>query len=98
MGVCARCAGIYLGFFVGILIVPLVKHKYKFDFRSLTLITSPMIIDVTLNIIGMHQSNLFTRSYTGLAFGIFAAILLYPTYQKAFFEILGNKIRKEKLC
>lgn len=93
--VCARCSGIYFGFMAGLLIFASlfkninIKHPALFLF----IISLPMILDISLNYSGVHSSNLFTRTSSGLIFGIFSTLIIYPTYQQAFYELYNKHLR-----
>lgn len=79
LAVCARCTLIYLGFFVGVLLYPLVDSRMSKSFR-LWFIPAllPMLIDVGLEVTGLHPSTLLTRAATGGFFGVGAALLITP--------------------
>lgn len=96
MAVCARCSGIYFGFLIGVLVVPLFKNvRIKNIKYALVFILLPMIIDIGLDFLGIHQSTLLTRSLTGLMFGFPSAILLYPSFEEAINELINQKERKQ---
>ncbi len=96
MSVCARCSGIYFGFLIGVLVVPLFKMvKIKNFTYTLVFILSPMIIDISLDFLGIHQSTLLTRTLTGLMFGFPSAIILYPSFEQALNELINYKERKQ---
>lgn len=98
MAVCARCSGIYFGFLAGLLSFSLlfkninIKHPALFLFS----ISLPMVLDISLNYLGIHSSNLFTRTGSGLIFGILSTLIIYPTYQQAFNELF-NKHKRGKI-
>jgi uncharacterized membrane protein len=96
MAVCARCSGIYFGFLIGVLFFPFLKKiKVKNIKYPLVLISLPMIIDISLDFLSMHQSTLLTKSLTGLMFGFPSAILLYPSFEQAIAQLINQKERKQ---
>jgi uncharacterized membrane protein len=92
--VCARCSGIYFGFLIGVLIIPFFKNiKIRNIKYGLCLIMLPMLIDVALDFVGIHNSNTLTRALTGLMFGIPSAVLIYPSFEQGINQILNRKER-----
>jgi len=51
---------------------------------------SPMLVDVLLNVLGVHDSTILTRVLTGLFFGIGASIIIVPLLIEGMKEILTN--------
>lgn len=96
LAVCARCSGIYFGFLIGVVFIPFMKKIKSRNFKYVfVLISLPMIIDISLDYLGIHQCTLLTRSLTGLMFGIPSAMLLYPSYEQAINDLINQKERKQ---
>lgn len=96
MTVCARCSGIYFGFLIGVVFIPLFKKIKMINIKyALVLISLPIIIDIGLDFLGIHQCTLLTRSLTGLLFGFPSAILLYPSFEQAISQLINQKERKQ---
>jgi uncharacterized membrane protein len=94
--VCARCSGIYFGFLIGVLIIPLLKNiKIRNVKYALCFIMLPMLIDVALDFVGIHNSNTLTRTVTGLMFGIPSAVLIYPSFEQGINQFLNRTERKK---
>ena len=92
IAVCARCFGIYAGFFVGCLLYPLIFKRQKFHgLFGWCLIALPMAVDVFFDIIGIHTSTITTRLVTGLFFGYGAAAILMPFIISGLLEIISKK-------
>lgn len=89
LAVCIRCTSIYVGFFVGIACVPLFRKRSLQFFPWFVIASLPMLIDVLLDIVGIHSSTSLTRLSTGMLFGIIAAIVLTPSLIEAFSQILS---------
>jgi uncharacterized membrane protein len=94
--VCARCTGIYFGFLIGVLFIPFLKNiKIRNVKYALCFIMLPMLIDVALDIVGIHNSNILTRVVTGLMFGIPSAVIIYPSFEEGINQLLNRTERKK---
>jgi len=72
MAVCARCLGIYTGFFTGTLIYPFLKGFSSHSLpqtRILILVSVPIVLDTAANFLGMWTSAGWVRFLTGQAWG-----------------------------
>ncbi|MFN0086468.1 MAG: DUF2085 domain-containing protein [Blastocatellia bacterium] len=81
LGVCSRCAGIYLGFAAGLLLLPLVRSPRSEtlpDRRFLLLAALPLTIDFAGGLSGLFVNSFLSRSLTGGLFGIAAAFYILP--------------------
>ena len=95
--VCSRCSAIYFGFFVGVLLVPILSQRYNRQTIKLLLIASaPMLIDVLCDLSGFHASNIFTRLMTGSFFGIVSALILSPYIIEALTSLLVKQNNNQK--
>ena len=84
LAVCSRCSGIYFGFFIGAILLPfLSRRKFQQTLHLLLFAVIPMLIDVALGVVGLHEPTIMTRLYTGLFFGILSAIALVPTLENS---------------
>jgi uncharacterized membrane protein len=92
-GVCIRCTAIYAFFFGGMLLFPLLKRttiaRQKASF-ILVISLIPMGIDVGLAALGIHESNAFTRTTTGMLFGLALSIVLVPTLEEVTDQLLSR--------
>ena len=50
----------------------------------------PMLLDVVLNAVGVHDSTILTRLLTGLFFGIGASVIMTPLIIEGITEIITN--------
>jgi uncharacterized membrane protein len=92
IAVCARCFGIYAGFFAGCLLYPLIFKRQKFHGLSgWCLIGLPMALDVFFDVTGIHASTIITRLATGLFFGYGAAAIILPFLISGLSEIIYTK-------
>lgn len=79
--VCSRCTGLYAGFALATLTLPLVRPLQRMDTpRIIWLLLSvvPLAIDFGLTYFGIWENNHFTRVTTGALFGAVAAIYVVP--------------------
>lgn len=87
LGVCSRCTGIYLGFFLGLLLYPLLRRirDGKFPARWwLVAAALPTIIDFTAGYLRLADNTFFSRTATGILFGTVAAFYFLPGFISAF--------------
>lgn len=94
LAVCARCTGIYIGFFIGILLLLLIRIGLNYSTITLWIVALvPMLFDVILDGLQIHRATLLTRFVTGSFFGTVAAFILAPLIIKTIKEIFfRNKI------
>ena len=92
LAVCSRCSSIYVAFLVGILAYPFIRlpnnpflqHSNAPVLHNLTkpsvLIVTllPMVIDVGLDMVGLHESDAVTRTLTGTLFGFVVTFFVLP--------------------
>jgi len=91
--VCARCTGIYSGYFIGSIAIFCLKRKwYARGFIPWFVIALPMIIDVFLNSTGLHASTICTRMSTGMIFGAGAAVILSWTIIEGINELISHPL------
>lgn len=81
LAVCARCSGIYLGFWLGV-----VAYPFRFGLQSTTVISRvvlmlalvPMVLDVFVEWVGFFASPRWVHGLTGLIAGIVVAFVIVP--------------------
>jgi uncharacterized membrane protein len=91
LAVCIRCSAIYFGFLFGTLLyLPLRPHIASMVQKRWPLIFSvfPMIVDVVLDMLGVHASTGATRLITGMLFGVVVPFYIIPAAQEAMHELL----------
>ncbi len=84
LGVCSRCTGIYAGFLLGLFFYPIVRNLSAATFperRWLVFAAIPLSIDFAVGLIGVFNNNLFSRTVTGLLFGIVLVYYILPGLQ-----------------
>lgn len=86
LGVCIRCVSIYVGFLSGTIVYPVVwRPAHRIVFKRAVLLWSliPMLLDVALDTVGIHDSTIFTRIITGTMFGVVVPFFLIPVAEEA---------------
>lgn len=82
LGVCYRCSSIYFSFFLSLLAYPLFQRLTSPSVPGrqwIALAVAPMVVDVLLNLTGIHPSSPFTRTISGALFGTILPLYLVPT-------------------
>jgi uncharacterized membrane protein len=86
--VCIRCSSIYFGFFTGTVTSHFFNKRDALPPLVVLLIgTAPMLIDVSSNLFGIRESDLFSRTFTGSFFGIVLPFFILPTLYEAVDQI-----------
>ncbi len=79
MAACIRCTSIYLAFFAGALLAPIVARRLPPSTIVLWCIAVlPMAADALLDTLGWHPSSTPARMFTGSLFGIISGVILTP--------------------
>lgn len=84
LGVCIRCSSIYFGFFFSLIALQFAGRKEIPALRFLILGSLPMLIDVAMNLAGVHESTTWTRLISGATFGGALAFFIVPPIFEAF--------------
>jgi len=94
LAVCARCSMIYFGFLTGMIIAGFWYPEHM-NFRLwFSVIVFPMVLDVVLDLIGLHRTTMMTRVITGVIFGVGSGFLLTPLLAEGITALLSNGLRK----
>jgi len=94
MPVCCRCSGIYMGFFVSILLLFLIFRKRQSDMPPLYIIILSCVFiaatfaDGLLSYLGIYGSNNIIRLVTGYLSGSGIAVIIYPIFVFQYFRSL----------
>jgi len=81
LAVCARCAGIYLGFLLLLLVYPLVRSLRDTSLphrRWLLLAAAPLVIDFGVTFLGIWENTHTSRFVTGFLFGAVTVFYIMP--------------------
>ena len=73
MPFCSRCTGIFLGLALGMLITVIFQNKITFSDKTvffIILLMMPLIIDGTMQLLGIWESKNYIRMITGVLTGI----------------------------
>lgn len=79
--VCARCFGVYLGFFLGLIVYPIfrnIENTEPFPRFWLFLAMIPPGIDFSLGFFGIWENTHVSRLITGAILGFACAIFIVP--------------------
>jgi uncharacterized membrane protein len=79
--VCARCFGVYLGFFLGLIVYPIfrkIENTEPFPRIWLFLAMIPMGIDFSLGFFGIWENTHISRLITGGILGFACAVFIVP--------------------
>jgi uncharacterized membrane protein len=82
LAVCARCSSIYFAFLMGVALYPFINpsiHCSNNPTRGILVAALlPMLIDVGLDLLGIHESTFVTRTMTGIIFGVVIPFFVLP--------------------
>jgi uncharacterized membrane protein len=81
LAVCARCAGVYAGFALCLLLYPLVRSLRRTDAPRrgwLVVITLPTAVDFLINFTGLWHNTHSSRALTGAWLGAGAVFFVVP--------------------
>jgi len=93
LAVCARCSGIYFSFLFMLILYPFLPNRRIRNSRLFLLVAIfPMLLDVGLDMTGIHTSTIVTRLFTGAMFGFPVCYLLIPDLEKGL-GFLSMKIK-----
>lgn len=80
-GVCSRCTLIYVGFFTGTILFPLLRGFRKKDLPSLWFLMIPVFLlfaDFLFDILDIFKNSFTTRSVTGFLVGAVLPFFIIP--------------------
>lgn len=99
LAVCSRCTGLYAGFLLGLLALPLFRSlkETQFPRREFLLFAAvPVSVDFALGFLGLWQNTFFSRTLTGALFGFATAFYLLPGFVATFIEYRSrDRVRKK---
>src|SRR5262245_17842164 len=81
MGVCSRCASIYAGSVIGLLLYPFLRDIREDAFPPRWILIGaaiPTLIDFTGGVLGLFANTFLSRALTGSLFGAVAAFYVTP--------------------
>ena len=81
MGVCSRCASIYAGFIIGLLLYPFLRDPRDDRFPPRWILIGaavPTVIDFAGGVLGLFANTFLSRTLTGVLFGAVAAFYVTP--------------------
>ena len=81
LAVCSRCAGIYVGFAVAVLVYPLLRSLRDVEApqrKWLLMAAVPLALDFSLGFLGIWQNTHLSRFATGTLLGAVAVFYVMP--------------------
>ncbi len=99
LAVCSRCASIYYGFTLGIILYPLFEPLSNVEIPGLRFFLIPLfalVVDFSLNCLSPMQNTFVSRAITGAVFGISAAFFLVPVWISLMIEFATARDRADK--
>jgi uncharacterized membrane protein len=97
LGVCSRCFTIYWGFLLSLSVYPFLRQLQSPVLpkrRWIALAILPMLLDVCLSFVGLHQSTLVTRGITGMLFGLTMPFYLLPPLLEGIAQLRDQHIAR----
>ncbi len=95
LAVCSRCASIYYGATLGIIVYPLFKSLREAEIPNILFAAIPlaaMVVDFAENYAGIGHNTFLSRSITGGAFGISLAFFVVPVWISLFRELKSKRL------
>ncbi len=101
LGVCARCASLYFGFWLSLLLIPFAPRNRDQAVPPIAVLAVPLLFmgaDVFLTIVGIHESTILTRTLTGGALGIVLPWFIVPPLIDAIDRVQDQiRVRRQRL-
>lgn len=91
MAYCQRDTAIYTSAFAAGLAFVFLRHRLRpLNWRLYLLLIAPLVIDGTLQLIGVYESLWQARVFTGVLFGVANVWFMYPRIEIATIELREN--------
>jgi uncharacterized membrane protein len=101
MGVCSRCASIYAGFVIGLLLYPLLRDLREDRFPPRWILIGaavPTLIDFAGGVLGLFANTFLSRALTGVLFGAVAAFYVTPGLVSALNDFIAGFAKPKADC
>jgi len=96
MAVCSRCSAIYVAFFAGTLLYPVIRKVESPVMPPrwvLVVALVPVVLDVLAGILGVHAVTLTTRLWSGALFGLVAPFVIIPAAIEGIVQLVSRSHR-----
>ncbi len=94
---CQRDLAIYTGVFVLGLVFALVRRRLRpLSWRGAILLSFPMFVDGTTQLVGLRESTWQLRLVTGVLFALAVVWFVYPRLEQGFAEIRAVSTQRER--
>src|SRR5262249_36325780 len=101
MGVCSRCAGIYAGAIIGLLLYPILRDLREEEFPPRWILIGaaiPTAVDFTGGVLGLFANTFLSRTLTGVLFGAVAAFYITPGLVSALNDFRASFAKPKADC
>jgi uncharacterized membrane protein len=101
MGVCSRCASIYAGSVIGLLLYPFLRDLREDAFPPRWILIGaaiPTVIDFTGGVLGLFANTFLSRTLTGVLFGAVAAFYITPGLISALNDFRAGAAKPKADC
>jgi len=98
LAVCSRCVSVYIAFFLGCVVYPMIKKIDNKTLPSLWYLMIPfalLILDVGLDLLDILENTFISRSITGGLMGFVLPFYLIPGFVNFFSEV-GDFFNQKK--
>jgi uncharacterized membrane protein len=100
LAVCSRCVSVYLSFFIGCLVYPMIKKLDNKILPSLWFLMIPfalLMLDVGLDLLDILENTFISRSITGGLMGFVLPFYLIPGFVNFLSEVRDFFSQKKEL-
>lgn len=97
LAVCSRCSSIYLAFFAGTLLYPLIydiRHPAMPSRTLLLVALVPMVFDAAAGFVGLYESSFLTRTLTGALGGVVLPLFIIPVAIEGVSQLFSTQLQK----
>jgi uncharacterized membrane protein len=94
---CERDVAMYGSLFAGGLIYALIRRrfgKWRLPLWGYALFLAPLVVDGTLQLVGVYESTWVLRTITGILFGIGSVLFAYPYLEEGFGSVRRDLERR----
>jgi len=88
--VCARCAGIYAGAFITVIILLFGQLKIKLELKPFIIFSAPLFTDAIAVRIGLYPYSKMIALVTGLLCGAVIIVYILETIENSFHHLKNN--------
>ena len=95
VALCQRDVAIYGSVFLAGLAYGLLRHRVRgISFKLYLILLIPLAVDGLTQMVGLHESNWWLRTVTGMIFGVASVWLIYPYVDDAMEDVLETELAR----